>query len=94
MKLKEFVKLALEEDVRDGDHTSLSTIPKDAQGSMFMLVKEDGILPFSESTLKVSIEHPFDIMRDTCAHRLLKTLVSLSLIIRGSLHFKSKLFVL
>jgi nicotinate-nucleotide pyrophosphorylase (carboxylating) len=44
MKLKEFVKLALEEDVRDGDHTSLSTIPKDAQGSMFMLVKEDGIL--------------------------------------------------
>jgi len=42
--LRNFVKLALEEDVRDGDHTSLACIPADAQGSARLLVKEEGIL--------------------------------------------------
>lgn len=42
--LKKFILNALEEDVRDGDHTSLACIPKDAGGHAKLLIKEDGIL--------------------------------------------------
>ncbi|MCF8224381.1 MAG: carboxylating nicotinate-nucleotide diphosphorylase [Bacteroidales bacterium] len=34
----------IKEDVGEGDHTSLSTIPEDARGSATLLSKEDGIL--------------------------------------------------
>lgn len=44
MTLQEFIQLALAEDVGDGDHTSLSTIPADAQRRARLLVKQDGIL--------------------------------------------------
>jgi nicotinate-nucleotide pyrophosphorylase (carboxylating) len=44
MNLNEFVRLALIEDVGDGDHTSLSTIPQSAQGKARLLVKADGII--------------------------------------------------
>jgi len=40
----EFLKQALQEDVADGDHSSLSTIPKSATGKAHLLVKEDGII--------------------------------------------------
>jgi nicotinate-nucleotide pyrophosphorylase (carboxylating) len=42
--LDEFIRLALEEDVGDGDHTSLATIPADATGRARLLVKEAGLL--------------------------------------------------
>ncbi|MFN8354591.1 MAG: carboxylating nicotinate-nucleotide diphosphorylase [Spirosomataceae bacterium] len=42
--LHEFIRLALEEDLGDGDHTSLSTIPPDAQKQARLLVKEDGMV--------------------------------------------------
>lgn len=42
--LDEFIRLALEEDVGDGDHTSLATIPPNASGRARLLVKEAGIL--------------------------------------------------
>lgn len=42
--LKKFIFNALEEDVRDGDHTSLACIPEDATGHAKLLIKEDGIL--------------------------------------------------
>ncbi|WP_421828710.1 carboxylating nicotinate-nucleotide diphosphorylase [Larkinella sp.] len=44
MTLQEFIKLALAEDIGDGDHTSLSTIPADAQKRARLLVKQDGVL--------------------------------------------------
>jgi nicotinate-nucleotide pyrophosphorylase (carboxylating) len=44
MNLDEFIRLALAEDVGDGDHTSLSTIPADAQKRARLLVKEAGVL--------------------------------------------------
>ncbi|MGA0556398.1 carboxylating nicotinate-nucleotide diphosphorylase [Larkinella sp. VNQ87] len=44
MTLLEFIQLALAEDVGDGDHTSLATIPADAQRRARLLVKQDGIL--------------------------------------------------
>lgn len=42
--LDQFIKIAIAEDLGNGDHTSLSTIPKDAEGKARLLVKEDGIL--------------------------------------------------
>ncbi len=42
--IKNFIQTALTEDVGDGDHTSLSTIPPSAQGRAKLLVKDDGIL--------------------------------------------------
>ncbi|MFD1143814.1 carboxylating nicotinate-nucleotide diphosphorylase [Larkinella insperata] len=44
MTLQEFIQSALAEDVGDGDHTSLSTIPADAKRRARLLVKQDGIL--------------------------------------------------
>ncbi|UFH55084.1 carboxylating nicotinate-nucleotide diphosphorylase [Spirosoma sp. KNUC1025] len=44
MNLHEFIRLALAEDIGDGDHTSLSTIPADAQKRARLLVKEPGVL--------------------------------------------------
>ncbi|MCC6371736.1 MAG: carboxylating nicotinate-nucleotide diphosphorylase [Bacteroidia bacterium] len=41
---QQFIFDALKEDVGDGDHTSLSTIPALHKGKMHLLVKEDGII--------------------------------------------------
>ena len=38
------IDLALEEDLGDGDHTTLATIASDARGAARLLVKEDGVL--------------------------------------------------
>lgn len=38
------IKRAIEEDLGDGDHTSLACIPADAQGKAKLIVKENGIL--------------------------------------------------
>lgn len=38
------IDLAFAEDIGDGDHTTLSTIPADAMGRQHLLVKEEGIL--------------------------------------------------
>lgn len=42
--LKTFIKNALEEDIREGDHSTLATIPKDLQQKARLLIKEDCIL--------------------------------------------------
>ena len=42
--ITKFIKNALAEDVGDGDHTSLSTIPAEAVGKARLLVKDNGIL--------------------------------------------------
>lgn len=42
--LKTFIKNALEEDIHEGDHSTLATIPKDLQQKAKLLVKEDCIL--------------------------------------------------
>lgn len=42
--IKNFIQTALAEDVGDGDHTSLSTIPSDAKGRARLFVKDTGIL--------------------------------------------------
>jgi nicotinate-nucleotide pyrophosphorylase (carboxylating) len=44
MDNQEFIRLSLLEDIGDGDHTSLSCIPKGSTGKAELLVKADGIL--------------------------------------------------
>jgi nicotinate-nucleotide pyrophosphorylase (carboxylating) len=43
-ELHSFIKDALYEDVRDGDHTSLACVPSAAQGQAKLLVKDEGVL--------------------------------------------------
>jgi len=44
MTIEDIVKQALIEDLGDGDHTSLATIPHDAPGKAELIAKENGIL--------------------------------------------------
>lgn len=44
MQLKEFVKLALNEDIQGGDHSSLACIPAHETGKAILKIKEDGII--------------------------------------------------
>lgn len=47
------LELAFAEDIGDGDHTTLSTIPADAQGRSKLLIKEKGILAGVEVAEKI-----------------------------------------
>ena len=42
--LKKFIQNALIEDVGDGDHTSLASIPSKATSQAHLLVKDNGII--------------------------------------------------
>lgn len=53
MDIDKIIELALQEDVGDGDHTSLSTIPENATGSAHLMIKEDGILAGVDIAQKV-----------------------------------------
>jgi len=44
MKIQQFVQLAIKEDIKDGDHSTLACIPADAVGQAQLLVKENGII--------------------------------------------------
>lgn len=48
-----FIKNAIAEDLGDGDHTSQSTIPADAQGRAQLIIKEDGVLAGVELALAI-----------------------------------------
>lgn len=54
----EIIDNALREDIGDGDHSTLSCVPENAQGQAHLLVKEDGILAGVE--LAEMIFHRFD----------------------------------
>ena len=53
MTEEEIISAALCEDIGDGDHSALSTIPGEAHGKAKLLVKEDGILAGMEVARKV-----------------------------------------
>jgi nicotinate-nucleotide pyrophosphorylase (carboxylating) len=50
---RNFITQAIREDVGDGDHTSLSTIPANRKGAMKLLVKETGVLAGVEAAFHV-----------------------------------------
>ncbi len=51
--IDDLLDLAFAEDVGDGDHTTLSTIPADAMGRSRLLVKEKGIIAGVDIAIKV-----------------------------------------
>lgn len=51
--IDDLLTLAFAEDVGDGDHTTLSTIPPDEMGRQHLLVKEEGILAGVEMARRV-----------------------------------------
>ncbi len=44
MTVEELIKQALKEDIGDGDHTTLSTVPETATGKVKMIAKQNGIV--------------------------------------------------
>jgi len=59
-----FIKTALFEDIGDGDHTSLSTIPADAQGKAKLLIKDEGIVAGVEIALEIFKEVDANLIID------------------------------
>lgn len=51
--IDELIDLAFAEDVGDGDHTTLSTIPENEMGKQKLIVKEEGILAGVEIARRV-----------------------------------------
>ena len=47
------IDLSFAEDIGDGDHTTLSTIPADAMGKNMLLIKEDGVLAGVEMAKRI-----------------------------------------
>lgn len=56
--IDELIRLAFAEDIGDGDHTTLSSIPAEAQGKVQLIIKEDGVLAGVE--IARQIFHAFD----------------------------------
>lgn len=51
--IDELIDLAFAEDIGDGDHTTFSTIPQNAEGTARLLIKEEGIVAGVEVAKKV-----------------------------------------
>ena len=47
------IDLSFDEDIGDGDHTTLSSIPADAMGKNMLLIKEDGVLAGVEMAKRI-----------------------------------------
>jgi nicotinate-nucleotide pyrophosphorylase (carboxylating) len=56
MNIDQLIEAALIEDIGDGDHSSLSCIPSEAQGKAKLLVKEKGVLAGVEIAKKVFLK--------------------------------------
>ena len=56
--IDEIILNALKEDIGDGDHSTLSSVPENAQGVAKLLVKDTGVIAGVE--LAVKIFHTFD----------------------------------
>ncbi|MEP1034000.1 carboxylating nicotinate-nucleotide diphosphorylase [Ekhidna sp.] len=54
--INSFIKAALAEDIGDGDHSSLGSIPKDATSEAHLIIKDDGIIAGLELAAKI-FEH-------------------------------------
>ena len=53
--LREFILKSLAEDIGEGDHSSLASIPFSARGKAKLIVKQDGILAGTEVAREVFI---------------------------------------
>ncbi len=53
MTIDDIIKAALKEDIGDGDHTTLATVPADARGKVKMFAKQSGIVSGTEVAKRV-----------------------------------------
>jgi len=60
--LNKFIESALSEDIGDGDHTSLATIPTSLKGKARLLVKQKGIIAGIDIAEKVFLKLDNDII--------------------------------
>lgn len=51
--INQFIKNAIAEDLGDGDHTSLATIPVEAMGRARLIIKEEGIVAGVDLALRI-----------------------------------------
>ena len=51
--IDQLIRLAFAEDIGDGDHTTLSSIPESAMGKSQLIVKEDGVIAGIEVALRI-----------------------------------------
>jgi len=51
--IDDIIRAALKEDIGDGDHTTLATVPADAQGTVKMFAKQAGIVSGTEVAKRV-----------------------------------------
>ncbi|MDR0680759.1 MAG: carboxylating nicotinate-nucleotide diphosphorylase [Dysgonamonadaceae bacterium] len=56
--INELIQLAFKEDIGDGDHTTLSTIPATTEGKVQLIIKEEGVL--AGVAIAEQIFHTFD----------------------------------
>jgi len=56
--INDLIRLAFAEDIGDGDHTTLCSIPESAQGKAQLIIKEKGVLAGVEIAIKIF--HTFD----------------------------------
>ncbi len=56
--INDLIRLAFAEDIGDGDHTTLCSIPESAQGKAQLIIKEKGVLAGVEMAKKIF--HTFD----------------------------------
>jgi len=63
-RIVKLIKSALEEDLGDGDHTSLSTIPGTAEGKAKLLIKDTGVIAGIELALEIFKQVDADLKVD------------------------------
>ncbi len=68
MTTEQFITLALQEDVRDGDHSTLASIDATAQGQAVLKIKENGIIAGIAIAEKI-----FKQVEPTCTFEFFKT---------------------
>lgn len=97
------IELAFREDIGDGDHTSLSTIPAGTRGASRLLVKEDGILAGVELaqavadhfdgslSFRVYLEDGAEVRKGDIAFNLMGPVRSILMVERVLLNFMQRM---
>ncbi|ARS40806.1 nicotinate-nucleotide diphosphorylase (carboxylating) [Sphingobacteriaceae bacterium GW460-11-11-14-LB5] len=85
--IHQFIKNALTEDVGDGDHTSLSTIPAGTQGKAKLIIKENGVLAGIELAIEIFKEVDAELKVDVLLQDGAEVKVGdIALTVSGSTH--------
>jgi len=64
MELDDIILRALSEDIGNGDHTSLSTVPENAEGTMYLLAKENGVIAGVDIAQRIATLHDANLIMD------------------------------